>query len=103
MLNQPVFLVDFNELVEPQVVLLSATDQREDQGGRMITLVEGMRVLVWDQDVNELGERDDLIAAGTVARIEAGAGGWPKNAMWSCLIDERGIRHRSDGLHADEL
>lgn len=69
----------------------------------MITLVEGMRVLVWDQNVNELGERDDLIAAGTVARIEAGAGGWPKNAMWSCLIDDRGIRHRSDGLPVEDI
>lgn len=69
----------------------------------MIALVEGMRVLVWDQDVNELGEPDDLVAAGTVARIEAGAGGWLKNAMWSCLIDERGIRHRSDGLHVDDI
>ncbi len=69
----------------------------------MTTLLEGMKVLVFDQDVNGLGERDDLIAAGTVSRIEAGAGGWPKNAMWSCLIDERGIRHRSDGLHVDDL
>jgi len=99
--NTPVFLVDFNELVEPHVVLLSATNQREDQRGRMITLAEGMMVLVSEQDVNELGERDDLIAAGSVTRNEAG--GWTKNAKWLCLIDERGIRHRSDGLHLDDL
>jgi len=99
--NQPVFLVDFNELVEPRVVLLSATDQREDQRGQMVTLAEGMRVLVSEHDVDEHGEQDDLIAAGTVTRNEAD--GWTKNAKWSCRIDERGIRHRSDGLHLDDL
>jgi len=97
----PIFLVDFNELVEPNVVLLSQTDRREDQSGRMFALAEGMKVLVSEVDLNERGERDDLIAAGTVVRNSAG--GWTAAAKWSCLIDSRGVRHRSEGLHLDDL
>lgn len=100
MARPPVFVVDFNELVEPNVVLLSKADQREDKGGQIVTLVEGMRVLVSEEDLNERGERDDLIAAGVV--IPNTAGGWTTPARWSCLIDGRGVCHKSDGLHQDE-
>jgi hypothetical protein len=88
------FQVDFNELVEPDLVLLSRADQREDETGRLVALVEGMSINVWEADLNERGEPDDLIASGVVVRNMTR--GWAGHVKWACRIDERGIRHRSE-------
>jgi hypothetical protein len=89
-----IFCVDFNELVAADLVLLSQKDEREDSDGNFVTLVEGMRVKVWDQDFNNDGGRDDLIATGVV--VLNTEGGWSQHVKWCCRIDAPGIRNASE-------
>ena len=53
-----------------------------------------MIVTAFDEDLNEAGQRDDLLATGIVERppdwLEKGG------AQWILRIDERGVRHESD-------
>ncbi len=68
--NEPVnprFLVDFNEMVSVDVVLLSRNDQRADETGAMISLVEGLRVRVFAPDRDVEGRPKDFSAIGVVA------------------------------------
>ena len=59
-------------------------------------LHEGMEIDVYEDDINEKGEPDKLIASGTVERniVE----GWATVIKWCCRINNDGIRHESD-LH----
>jgi hypothetical protein len=93
-MSLPTFHVDFNELLQPDLVLLSKADEREDSDGNLVTLVEGMRVKVWEIDLSDDGQRDDLVATGAAVRNTAG--GWSAYVKWCCLIDESGIQHQSD-------
>ena len=92
-MSLPTFHVDFNELVRPDLVLLSKVDQRNDSNGNPVTLVEGMRVRVWEIDIGDDGQRDDLVATGVAVRNQEC--GWSKHVKWCCLIDAPGIRHQS--------
>ena len=90
----PTFRVDFNELLEPDLVLLSKGDDLQDSAGRVVTLCEGMPVRVWDEDLGDGGERDDLVADGVVERNRAS--GWSQHVKWCCRIGPAGISHQSD-------
>jgi hypothetical protein len=90
----PSFRIDFNERLAPDLVLLSKGDLREAADGEMVNLIEGMSVLVWDEDFDERGERDDLFANGIVVRNTSS--GLSQRVKWCCQIDENGVRHRSD-------
>lgn len=88
--------VDFNEMVEPDLVLLSKSDVRTDSAGNEIMLTVGTQVYIYCPDVNDFGQKDNLIADGYVERNTFG--GWTSAAKWCCRIDERGIRWESDLL-----
>ncbi len=92
-MSLPTFHVDFNELVQPDLVLFSQHDERQDVEGRSFTLVEGMRVRVTDEDLGEDGSRDDLFAVGIV--VPNGLGRW-LHVKWCCQLDAPGVRHLSD-------
>jgi len=93
-MSKPVFRVDFNELVAPDRVLLSKGDEREAQDGQIVAITEGMPVRIWDEDLDEHGNRDDLIADGVAVRNQAAD--WSQHVRWCCQIDSFGIRHQSD-------
>lgn len=93
-MSRPVFHVDFNELLEPDLVLLSRTDIRQAKDGHAIALAQGMPVRIWDGDVDAHGNRDDLIAEGVAMRNTHGGGS--RHVRWCCRIDANGIRHQSD-------
>lgn len=88
----PTFAVDFNELIERDLVLLSRTDERVDVTGVTIRLVAGMDVAVCDEDFDASGKRDDLVATGVVER---NGSGFAAHVKWCCRIDASGIRHAS--------
>lgn len=93
-MDRPRLYVDFNEMVEPDLVLLSQADQKVDSAGNTIALHEGLLVYVYMDDVDELGRADPLLAQG---RVERSPGtGWTAPAKWCCRIDSDGIRHASD-------
>ncbi|MFC4314202.1 hypothetical protein ACFPN2_34370 [Steroidobacter flavus] len=90
----PQLYVDFNEMLEPDLVLLSAEDTKRDVAGALVQLREAMAIDVYMDDVNERGEPDNLVASGRVEKNQST--GWGSNARWCCRIDEHGIRHQSD-------
>jgi len=91
---KPRLYVDFNEMLEPDLVLLSAGDMKTDSSGTEIHLHQGLSVDIYTDDIDDQGHPDPLIASGVV---EANADrGWSRRAKWCCRIDEAGIRHLSD-------
>jgi hypothetical protein len=65
---------DFNASVAPDGIRLMPKTLREiEELG--LQLEEGLVLNVWDEDVNEHGDRDDLIAVGVIER-EDGSGEW---------------------------
>lgn len=88
-------LVDFNEMLEPDLVLLSQTDSRLDFSGETVHLSEGLLVYLYEPDVDEQGLPDNLLAQGQVERRPEDVN-WGRAAKWCCRIDHNGVRHGSD-------
>ena len=93
-MKRPFFQVDFNELLEPNLVALSASDTREAVTGENVTFSEGLAVGVYEDDIDDAGEPNYLVATG-IAERHFGAG-WTKRIKWCCRVDDKGIRHESD-------
>ena len=87
--------VDFNEMVEPDIVLLSKEDTKLDEVGNVVALVEGQRVGVYCDDPDMDGRPARLIAEGSSRRNTFG--GWTSAAKWVLKIDSKGIRRESEG------
>ena len=83
---------DFNGLFS-EVLCLSHKDTAVDEQGEEVKLVEGMQVTAFDEDMED-GQRDDLIATGTVERSPD----WLqcRSSRWVLRIDGNGVRHESD-------
>ncbi|MCD8043234.1 MAG: hypothetical protein LUH10_09225 [Tannerellaceae bacterium] len=90
---KPVFEVDFNEIIDDRLILLSKTDKRKDINGNVITLIAGMHIQLIDVDYDDNGNRDDLIAEGVVIPNTTAL---YQTVKWCCKIDENRIRHTSD-------
>ncbi len=86
--------VDFNELIESNLVLLSKGDTKLSSTGETVVLREGMPIEVCSDDVGDNGETDNLIACGVVERNTKT--GWACDVKWCCRIDGNGIRPESD-------
>ena len=84
---------DFNGLFG-ELLCLSHKDTSEDADGNLITLQAGMALTAYDEDADEHGNRDDLIASGIVEPS-------PKSlrclgSRWVLRIDKNGVRHQSE-------
>jgi hypothetical protein len=90
---------DFNGLFG-QLLCLTHSDSCLDREGHTVLLREGMQVTAYDEDVDEHGQRDDLIASGTVQRSPE----WLRcsGSRWSLAIDANGVRHESDLIEERE-
>jgi hypothetical protein len=84
---------DFNGVFR-DVLCLSHSDECLDESGASVTLKAGMVVTAFDDDVDEAGQRDDLLATGIVEP----APDWLscRGSRWVLRLDERGVRHESD-------
>lgn len=84
---------DFNGLFG-DLLCLSHSDTAKDEHGQDVELSEGMSVVVYDEDIGDDGNRDDLFAAGVVIRSPD----WLRcrGSLWSLQIDDKGVRHESD-------
>jgi hypothetical protein len=94
-MKEPRIPVDFNEMLESDLVLLSQTDTRVDSSGATIVLKEGLTVLLYEEDSSADGQPDYLIASGRVEKNTSDAS-WAQPAKWCCRIDAQGIRHLSE-------
>lgn len=84
---------DFNGLFG-DVLCLSHTDTAPDETGREVQLLEGMVVTAFDEDADEQGRMDALVASGIVIASPA----WMKcnGSRWALQIDGLGVRHESE-------
>lgn len=91
----PEIQVDFNEMVEPDLVLLTKSDEVTDKNGKTIRLTAGMPIIIYCEDLDSLGRPDRLVANGTAIFNETGVV-WTRAAKWCCRLDKEGIRHQSE-------
>jgi len=87
---------DFNGLFG-DLLCLSHGDSCPDEQGQAILLHAGMSVTAYDEDVDDHGEPDNLIATGTVEPSPE----WLQcsGSRWVLRIDSRGVCHESDIAH----
>jgi hypothetical protein len=84
---------DFNG-VFGDLLCLSHSDTVVDETGAVVVLAAGMQLTAFDEDSDEHGQRDDLLASGTVAPSPD----WLRcnGSRWVLQIDARGVHHASD-------
>jgi hypothetical protein len=92
-MNRPKIRADFNGLFG-DILCLSHSDTSVDEHGRIVQLHAGMIVTAYDEDADEQGVRDDLIAEG---RVEPSPD-WLRcnGSRWVLKIDEKGVRNESE-------
>ena len=91
----PRISADFNGLFD-DLLCLSHADTARDEAGGEVVLQAGMTVVAYDEDTNDAGERDCLIASGLVEPSPS----WLTctGSRWVLRIDQHGVRHESDLL-----
>lgn len=95
LMKHPMFYVDFNEMLENDLVLFSKTDEKRDADDNVFFVHAGMAVDLFMDDLDDQGRPDPLLARGTLEINDSDAS-WGRNVKWCCRIDADGIRHRSD-------
>jgi hypothetical protein len=95
-MDRPRIKVDFNEMVEEDLVLLSKTDTVFDSEGNKITLVEGKKVYLYEYNEYDKNEKEYLLAEGVAELNKPDINGvWSKAAKWCCRINENGVQVES--------
>lgn len=86
---------DFNGIFG-DLLCLSHENFCKDEFGNAVILEVGMNLTAFDEDADENGNRDYLIAHGTVEN----APDWLKEhgSKWVLRIDEKGIYHESEEM-----
>jgi len=79
---------------------LSHTDSCIDEKGAQVQLSPGMVLTAFDEDENDRGARDDLVATGTVEASPK----WLRcnGSRWVLRIDQNGVRNESDIEKAEQ-
>lgn len=92
-MNSPKLRGDFNGLFD-EILCLSHSDTCLDENGMEVQLREGLIVTAFEEDADEHGNRDDIIARGMVEP----APDWLRShgSKWILRVDENGVRHESD-------
>lgn len=85
--------VDFNEMIDEDILLLSKTESKVTSSGMLIDFIEGKVVYVYEEDYDENSELDYLIAEDL---CEINKTGNFLHVKWCLKIDKNGIRHFSD-------
>lgn len=85
--------VDFNEMLEDDLVLLSKTDFKKDSKGKTIELKEGLPVKIYADDLSSCHKTDNLIANGVVELNTQKH--LINETKWCCRIDSKGIYNES--------
>jgi len=92
-MDRPRIPVDFNELVEKDLVLLCKSDKAQDSEGNEVQLSEGVEVFVYEFNHYDNNEKEWLLADGIAELNDPNINGqWSKAAKWCCRIDKKGIR-----------
>ena len=85
------FTVDFNDMLESDLLMLSQTDLRQNIHGLPVLLHEGLSVEVQEENYYADGSHELLHARGV---IEAHRTGTWTHVKWCCRLDADGITDR---------
>ncbi len=80
--------VDFNEMIDNDLIFLSQTDERIDSPGNIIALDDGNIVHIYEYNRYEDGQEEMFTATGIVERHDKVIN---KNVKWCCRINSDGI------------
>ncbi len=83
--------VDFNELVEENIVLLSRDDWQTDTNGKQVRLEEGMPISLYSDSAEDLY----FLAEGTVIKYDLQDFGSWKHVKWCCRFEINGLLRKS--------
>ena len=97
-LQEPRLYADFNGYFG-DILCLAHGDTCMTKDGDEVTIREGMIVTAYDEDANDAGDRDDLIATGVVERSPESLR--CNGSVWCLRIDENGVRSESE-IHKSE-
>jgi len=84
---------DFNGLFS-KLLCLSHNETCVGEDGRNVVVHERMIVTAFEEDIDDDGRPDNLIASGTVEKSPE----WLscRGSRWVLRIDDNGVRHESD-------
>lgn len=102
-LDKPRIQVDYNEMIEDDLILLSREDTKTDSASNEISFYEGMPVGIYSDDNIDENDRIDCIVSDGIA-IETPSE-WQKNysqVKWCCRITGR-IRFISDIININKI
>lgn len=89
----PRIRVDFGEMLDYNLVVLSRRNQESARAGVLLDFYRGQPVAIVDDDIDEHGLPGHLIADGHAEPAMGTAlPPWAADAAWLCRIDKRGIR-----------
>jgi hypothetical protein len=76
------------------MLCLSHSETCIGENSEQVPVFAGMKVTAFDEDLDEHGNRDDLIASGIVERPPD----WLqcRGSKWVLMIDEDGVRYESE-------
>jgi len=84
--------VDFNELVQDDLVLLSKTDEVTDSDENKLILSEGKNIFIYEFNDYKDGTKEYLLADGIAELNNPKLNGqWSSAAKWCCCINKNGI------------
>jgi len=93
-LDRPRIQVDFNELADRDLVLMSKLDTTIDSDGAVVEIKQGQKVYVYEYNHYSDENIEYLLADGTAELNDPERNGsWTKAAKWCCRIDDRGIQN----------
>ena len=91
-IDKPRIRVDFNEMVENDLVLLSKIDAKENTAGEIIQLIEGASVAIYEHNYYDDGLEEYLLADGVVEfNKNYNSEDWTSVCKWNCRINNNGI------------
>lgn len=90
-MKKPQIYADFQKVDDDGFLLLVCAGTRRDIEVSGLVLRDGLEVVFYSDDINDLGEVDSLLVDGLIRRSRDGA-------TWVGIIDANGFRHESEGL-----
>ena len=84
---------DFNGLFG-ELLCISHGESTYDEEGKPVVLCAGMKLTAFDEDQDDEGNRDDLIASGTAEPAPDSLR--CVGSRWVLRLDDKGVRHQSE-------
>lgn len=98
--NVPIFSIDFNELLlDGSIVFFSQKDIKKNIFDKEMLIYEGMKVVIYMDDINNLNEKDKLVSSGYIIKNPI-----PDHYVkWCCKMQTEIAYELEDGNSVENL